>query len=77
MQDAEETLLRIRRESHTSWENILNAIRAEQGEAGAYFGTEKVEERGIRLVQQMLKETGLSLASLRYRVEKLASRHGR
>ena len=59
-----ERIREIKKQTHRSWSNICEAVRALQGKTYEPFGTSPVEASSKSTVRRILRETGLDLAGL-------------
>jgi hypothetical protein len=68
----EDVVRSIRAARHSSWANLLKAVRALQGLPHDAFGTGNVRNASCSIVRKMVKETRLPLADLEEFLERLA-----
>ena len=72
-QDHIDIVTRIKRDSHRSWDNLKNAVRAIMG-CHYSFNEPKVEASSKTAVRNMQKETGLSWADLKGLLDSISDR---
>lgn len=60
----EETIKSIRKKTHQSWENLLKASKALQGEVSTSFSTPKVASSSKSVCRRISKRTGYSFSCL-------------